>query len=98
MAEWTLTLPSNVQGAGNKINSYRTELTDPIILSREHFRVALMEISYLHSVKTFTNPEDAVIYVTIGDEKLKNMSKYVDFWGNIDLARQKTSKSMRSGP
>jgi len=71
MTSFLLTLPSSSSTnvfPGNAISDFRVRLADHINLPRERYEVALMQLSYIHSVNTFAEEQDCCISYS-NDEK-----------------------------
>jgi len=69
-----LTLPSNASSdifPDNTICNFRTQLSDRIYLTREHYEIALMQISYINSLKTFSKDEDNIIQCLLSKSNIK---------------------------
>ena len=75
MSAFILTLPSNASSEifpDNSTSEFRTQLSDRIYLLREHYEVALMQISYIHSIKTFSKANDNKIQCIKNNDKSKH--------------------------
>lgn len=89
MGGFYLTLPSNASAdvyPNNKIGDYKVRLADRIRLPREQYEIALMQITYVHSVNTFdSGKKDHILYCFDGNVEHEIPLGHLSFTSPEDL-------------